>query len=145
MKLVIGGYAQGKLACILEEEKGKKYRILQGEKLGNTDMADETDKADKTGEENETDKTGETVILNHLHLWVRNRLRAGGDPEKEIRNFLERVPDCVIICDEVGNGIVPMEAFERAYRERTGRILVMLAKEAEEVVRVICGIGQRIK
>lgn len=52
-------------------------------------MADETD---KTGEENETDKIGETVILNHLHLWVRNRLRAGGDPEKEIRNFWREFP-----------------------------------------------------
>ena len=38
-----------------------------------------------------------------------------------------------------------MDAFEREYRERTGRILIRLAQEAEEVERVICGIGQRIK
>ena len=43
------------------------------------------------------------------------------------------------------NGIVPIDSFEREYRERTGRILVKLAEQADEVVRVVCGIGQRIK
>ena len=38
-----------------------------------------------------------------------------------------------------------MDTFEREYREQTGRILIELAKEAEEVIRVICGIGQKIK
>ncbi len=57
----------------------------------------------------------------------------------------ENCPNCVIISDEIGNGIVPVDAFERTYRERTGRILVQLAGQAEEVERVICGVGQKIK
>lgn len=142
MKLIIGGFAQGKLTYVLERDRSKSYRVLEGECLRDTGITgepEENDAVDKT----ETD--GETVILNHFHLWVRNRLKADGDPEKEIRKFLDRFPDCVIICDEIGNGIVPVEAFERAYREQTGRIVTALAKEAEEVVRVVCGIGQRIK
>lgn len=130
MKLIIGGYAQGKLAYVLEQESTKTYRILDGEKLRDMDL---------------TEETKEAVILNHFHLWVREGLQAGGDPQGETRRFVDRFPDCVIICDEIGNGIVPLEAFEREYREQTGRILTMLAKEAEEVVRVVCGIGQRIK
>ena len=51
----------------------------------------------------------------------------------------------MIISDEIGNGIVPVDAFERDYRERTGRMLITLASQADEVVRVICGIGQKIK
>ena len=58
---------------------------------------------------------------------------------------MEKEPDCIIISDEVGNGIVPADAFEREYRERTGRILVELAGRADEVVRVVCGISQKIK
>ena len=50
-----------------------------------------------------------------------------------------------IICDEVGNGIVPMDAFEREYRERLGRFLIEVAKRADRVERIMCGIGQRIK
>ena len=38
-----------------------------------------------------------------------------------------------------------MDAFERAWRERTGRIGCELAKQAEAVYRVTCGIGTRIK
>ena len=59
--------------------------------------------------------------------------------------ILKRFPDCIILSDEIGNGIVPMDAFDREYRDRLGRILISLAKEADEVVRVICGIGQKIK
>lgn len=34
---------------------------------------------------------------------------------------------------------------ERIYREKTGRLQCMLAQKADEVIRVICGVGQRIK
>lgn len=84
-------------------------------------------------------------IVNHLHLFIREQLQQGKKPEDEIYKMIEEHPDCILICDEIGNGIVPMEAEERTYRERTGRILERLAAEADEVVRVVCGIGQKIK
>ena len=34
---------------------------------------------------------------------------------------------------------------EREYRERVGRLLITLAKEAKTVERIVCGIGQKIK
>ena len=84
-------------------------------------------------------------MINHFHQWVRQSLLQGENPEEKARAFVERHRDCIIISDEIGNGIVPAEAFEREYRERNGRILIQLAWEAEEVERVICGIGQKIK
>ena len=41
--------------------------------------------------------------------------------------YLEKHPDTVIICEEVGNGIVPLDSFEREYRERLGRLLCEIA------------------
>ena len=41
--------------------------------------------------------------------------------------------------------MVPLEPEDRRWREITGSILTALAKEAAEVHRVVCGIGQRIK
>ena len=38
-----------------------------------------------------------------------------------------------------------MNEKEREYRERVRRLLIELAKEADVVERVMCGIGQRIK
>ena len=127
MKLVIGGYAQGKLNYVQGKYNVEASMVYAGE----------------IPEKIEEEKG--VVVINHFHNWVKMKIANDGCPEKEIFEFVEKYPDCVIISDEVGNGIVPIEAFEREYRERTGRILVELAKKAEEVERVICGIGQKIK
>lgn len=127
MKLVIGGYAQGKLNYVLGKHDMEACKIFDGEIPGNIE------------------NLKDTVVIDHLHHWIRARIAQGGCPEKEILAFVGKCPNCVIISDEIGNGIVPIEAFEREYRERTGRLLIELAKRAEVVERVICGIGQRIK
>ncbi|UOO38763.1 bifunctional adenosylcobinamide kinase/adenosylcobinamide-phosphate guanylyltransferase [Oscillospiraceae bacterium CM] len=51
----------------------------------------------------------------------------------------------VVICNEVGSGIVPVDRAERFAREATGRLCVELASQAEKVVRVCCGIPAVIK
>lgn len=51
----------------------------------------------------------------------------------------------VLIITDVSQGIVPMDARTRAFREMNGRLMIYLASEAEEVYRVFCGIGKRIK
>jgi adenosyl cobinamide kinase/adenosyl cobinamide phosphate guanylyltransferase len=51
----------------------------------------------------------------------------------------------VVICNEVGCGIVPIEAATREAREATGRLCIELAAKAEKVVRVCCGIPVIIK
>lgn len=89
--------------------------------------------------------TDESRIWKDFHRWFRERLEEGGAPEEEANAYFAEHPDCVVISDEVGNGIVPMDAFEREYRERLGRMLVEIASKSERVERVICGIGQRIK
>ena len=89
---------------------------------------------------------GEQVsIVNDLHLWVKQLLKEGKPAEEIVLQYYKEHPDCIFICDEIGNGIVPMEAEEREYRERVGRLLITLAEEAEAVERIICGIGQKIK
>ena len=129
MILIIGGFAQGKLHYVKQRyvhcEDGREVTVLDGTLPA------------KTG-------AGQ-VIVNHLHRYIREQLRQGTAPEAMIENFGKEHPDCILICDEIGNGIVPMEAEERTYRERTGRILEQLATQADEVVRVVCGIGQKIK
>ena len=47
--------------------------------------------------------------------------------------------------NELGYGVVPVDAFDRLWREKTGRICTELAGKAEEVHRVVCGIGMVIK
>ena len=42
-------------------------------------------------------------------------------------------------------GVVPMEAFERQWRERHGTFLQQLARKAERVTRVFCGLTEELK
>lgn len=127
MKLIIGGYAQGKLDYVLEKYGLKEDSVWEGA------LPNRKEPAEKT------------VVINRFQNWVRNRIADGGCPQQEVGLFLEQYRDCIIICDEIGNGIVPNDPLEREYRECTGRILIQLAERAEEVERVLCGIGQRIK
>ena len=129
MKLIIGGYAQGKLKYAVS-----KYNVAEEHVFEGTLPANE-----------EAEKIEGAVIVSSLHKWIKKRIKEGGRPEEEISSFVKKHADAIIICDEIGNGIVPMDPFERVYRERTGRILVKLAEDAEEVERVVCGIAQKIK
>lgn len=51
----------------------------------------------------------------------------------------------VVTAAEVGGGVVPMDPGERAAREAAGRLAVLLAQEAQAVVRVFCGIPTLLK
>lgn len=51
----------------------------------------------------------------------------------------------VVICCEVGSGVIPVSRQERLGREATGRLCVRLAREADCVVRMVCGLSQIIK
>ncbi|MBD5453521.1 MAG: hypothetical protein HDR30_04215 [Lachnospiraceae bacterium] len=127
MKLIIGGYAQGKLDYVLVKYHLTENAVWDSVLPGNAAIQDKQ------------------IIVNHFHQWVKQCILDGGCPEEEILSFLDDYENCIIICDEIGNGIVPLDKFEREYRECVGRILIELAKKAEEVERVLCGIGQKIK
>lgn len=87
----------------------------------------------------------DVVVIEHIHMLVAQILREGRDPYPEIEQMLETHPNAIITVNELGCGIVPMEAFERKWRETTGRLCCFLAERAEEVYRVTCGIAVRIK
>ena len=57
----------------------------------------------------------------------------------------KEIPDCIVICDEIGCGVVPMGREERDWRERTGRLCCELARRAERVERIFCGLSMTLK
>lgn len=87
----------------------------------------------------------EDVIFNDFHLWIRELMKEEVDVRQRVAEYIREHPECVIICDEIGNGIVPLDPFERRYREEVGRILTDLARQASRVERIVCGLGIRLK
>ena len=51
----------------------------------------------------------------------------------------------IVICNEIGCGIVPASYADRNYRETVGRVCVELARRAEKVIRICSGIPAVLK
>lgn len=51
----------------------------------------------------------------------------------------------VVIATEIGGGVVPIDAEQRARREAAGRLACLLAQRADTVIRVVCGLPQLLK
>ena len=87
----------------------------------------------------------DALILSDFHDSVRQALERGEDARAFARRICAESPDAVVVSNEIGAGVVPVEASERTLREAVGRALCLIAGEAESVTRVVCGIGVRIK
>jgi adenosylcobinamide kinase/adenosylcobinamide-phosphate guanylyltransferase len=126
MRLILGGAYQGKCSWYLQQSGHTLSEVVDGNVL-------------------ELDQMPKSNILNHLHGLIRRLLQHQINPSEWLEEYLERHPDAVILCDEIGCGVVPMTAEEREWRETTGRICCLLAKRAVRVDRVFCGIAMTLK
>lgn len=126
MILIIGGAFQGKKAY------AEKTFFLKEE--------DFTDGACCTEEE-----LYQAKAVLHFHEFVRRSLKEGWDAAGLAERIFRKNPSVILLCNELGSGVVPVEAFDREWRETTGRLCCRLAAEADEVHRVACGIGMVIK
>lgn len=69
----------------------------------------------------------------------------GERPRRGNSAWLEKWKNAVVISQEVGCGLVPVEPEQRRFREAVGRLNCLLAESAETVERVCCGLGMRLK
>lgn len=84
-------------------------------------------------------------IITDFHEVIRRVMAEGGEPRAYALALCREKPETVIVSNEVGSGVVPMAAEERAWREGVGRALCVIAQTAESVTRVVCGIGVHVK
>ena len=130
MILVIGGAYQGKLrfaqSLYKERYDTKRKPVI-------TDLSEAVS------------SDGKADIIYHVEKYIKDLTDKEKNVSEEISKLMDSVGDGILICDEVGSGIVPLDRSERTYREELGQAMQIAAKEADEVYRVYCGIGERIK
>lgn len=129
MKFVIGGQYSGKLNYTLN-----LFNLLEEQVA--------------SGEESDIDQLIKSPVINNFHLLIKRLLIEDDNAENvinKINSILEKNKNVIIISNEIGYGIVPIDKFDRKYRELVGRICCNIAREATEVHRVISGIGEKIK
>lgn len=120
MKLITGGAFQGKRIYAQ-----KAYQIPEREVV---------DAAFASAEE-----IAAAGLVDHFQEYVRRYQKNGECTLPDLRK------DAVVICDEVGCGVIPLSREEREFREAAGRLSCTLAEQAETVEWVRCGIARRIK
>ena len=91
------------------------------------------------------DEIENCVAVNKFHSFTRRWLLEERTKEALLTMLENNRNLQLLISDEIGYGLVPIDDFEREYREFHGRVMTELAEKADCVERVVCGIPQRIK
>lgn len=87
-------------------------------------------------------------IWENFHLSVKEFLNEGKSEDEIKRIVFNKITEnnqLIIVCDELGCGIIPINKFDMEWREITGRLTCEIAQKAAKVFRIVCGIAQRIK
>lgn len=116
MELVIGGAFQGKLAYALEA-----YGLTESDVC---DLA-------------VCDPAPGYRCYRHLEALSRR--------EPDAERYLPLFENAVVIARQVNGGIVPMDGEERAWRERHGTLMQDMARGADRVTRIFCGLAEVLK
>lgn len=120
MRMYIGGAYQGKLSYAKQQNPDIKWR----------------DGASCTLKE-----LLEAQGVYRFQEFIRKHMEI----EDLAEQLIQENPRSVIVTDEIGYGLVPVEEEARNFRERTGRICTKLAAHCERVERIVCGISTRIR
>ena len=93
--------------------------------------------------------SSDATLVDCATLWLANLMEAGRDPEAEgavLRAALARArAPVVVVSNELGFGMVPMDAGARAFRDAHGRMNQGLAAAADLVVLVCAGLPLALK
>lgn len=126
MILITGGSYQGKKAFAAELLDCSPAEFADGRECAHSDLY------------------GKKCITDY-HILIRRLISSGKDPVEFTQRLCEDSSDTIIVMDEIGCGIIPLERSERIWREAVGRCGCIIADNSETVVRMVCGIPTVIK
>jgi adenosylcobinamide kinase/adenosylcobinamide-phosphate guanylyltransferase len=93
-------------------------------------------------------KQDSLVLVECMSMWLNNMLYYEFSQDKillEVEKLLSLKGDRVFVLNDVGSGIIPIDALSRKFIDLSGLIAQKLAQQADEVYHCIAGIGTRIK
>lgn len=90
----------------------------------------------------------EHCVLDCIPLWLNNLFFEDRESEADeiLGSLLLRLPSSiVIVTNEIGMGVIPMDAMTRRYGEALGRINARLAAAVDRVELMVAGLPLRVK
>jgi len=94
----------------------------------------------------------ESIVLDCVTLWLSN-LRESGVPDHGVPGLVEKLIHAIrmtparviVVSNELGLGLVPMEPGMRRFRELAGQVNQQFGKEADQVYFIVMGQALRLK
>lgn len=91
----------------------------------------------------------DAILVDCLTLWLSNLMLFDRDIRSETNALLAAIGACevplAIVTNEVGQGIVPMNALARRFRDEAGRLNQHVAATCDKVVLVTAGLPLMLK
>ena len=92
------------------------------------------------------------IVIDCITLWLSNMIMKNMERQtilERVNNFISECKICtsdiIVITNELGSGIVPMEPSARSFRDIAGETNQILASEFDEVISMVSGIPVTIK
>jgi len=132
-----------------DEEMVRRIKKHREDRGSDWDVAEETIKIASVV----SDKCSEydVILIDCLTLWVSNLMASKLEVEKcfdELTRSLEGVKDkslIILVSNEVGMGIVPLNKLARDFRDMAGTLNQKVAKTADKAVLVVSGLPLYLK
>lgn len=92
---------------------------------------------------------GTTLLVDCLTLWLSNLMHHERDVNAEIEGLLTVLADApgrvVLVSNEIGLGLAPINALGRAFRDAQGRLNQQVAAAADRVEFIAAGLPITLK
>jgi adenosylcobinamide kinase/adenosylcobinamide-phosphate guanylyltransferase len=93
--------------------------------------------------------SADAILVDCLTLWLSNLIHHERDADAAASALEQAVRQCpvplALVANEVGFGIVPMNALARRFRDQAGLLNQRMAQVAREVVLVAAGLPLQLK
>lgn len=126
MVLITGGAYQGK-----KEYAMRKFGFSE------TEIAD--------GSVCDKEEILNSKCITNYHIFVKRMLEENADIIAVTRALCTENENAVVIMNEIGCGIVPLEKKDRIWREMTGKCGCIIAENADTVIRISNSVPVVIK
>jgi adenosylcobinamide kinase/adenosylcobinamide-phosphate guanylyltransferase len=92
---------------------------------------------------------GRAILVDCLTLWLTNLMVHDRAVGAEMASLIEALPrlsgTLVLVSNEVGQGVVPVDPMARAFIDHAGRLHQGIAEVADAVVVMTAGLPHRLK
>ena len=93
------------------------------------------------------------VVIDCLTVWLGNLMHKDGETTEESPPCVDlmralttsEAKRIILVTNEIGMGIVPIDALSRRFRDVAGRLNQQVAAVADRVILTVCGLAMTIK